>query len=324
MTMAICQVCGADVGRMHRAQERMFGLNGDFLYFECGRCGCLQLTNPPADLARYYAPGYQSFSAAAPPVTARGPLRQWLMRRRNAAQFFSERGFWGWLARLRPGPAPWNWSKLRLRDWHARLLDVGCGRGQFLDALAAAGFDNLMGVDPFLKYDERHGNAVRLYAADLKSLAEERFDAILFQHSLEHMADHRAVLQLAEQMLNHDGAVLVRMPLAGSAVWRQYGADWAELDAPRHLFVHTPGSFERILDDCSLKIDSVEYDMQSFGYWASELYRRGLTLYDPQTGRRREPADYFSQRELTELERRAHEDNRTGQAGRASFYLRRR
>ena len=309
---------------MHVAQERMFGLGGEYHYFECGRCGCLQLTNPPGDLSPFYPDDYLSFSTDMPATTPRGALRHWLMRRRNEAQFFGHGGFWGGVARRRPGPTPWNWSKMRLPGRHARILDVGCGRGQCLDALAAAGFEHLVGVDPFLPHDEQHGDSVRLLATGLDALAEEKFDAILFQHSLEHMPGHLGVLRCAERMLNIGGTLLVRIPLAGSTVWQRYGTEWVELDAPRHLVIHTPGSLEMVLEASGFSIAFVEYDMEGFAYWASELYRRDISLHNPQTRKRREPADYFSPVELADFDCRAMQDNRSARGGRASFYIRRK
>ena len=41
----------------------MFGHRDRFTAGECGRCGCVQLLDPPADLGRYYGPGYYSFGA---------------------------------------------------------------------------------------------------------------------------------------------------------------------------------------------------------------------------------------------------------------------
>ena len=39
----------------------------------------------------------------------------------------------------------------------------------------------------------------------------------------------------------------------GTWFWDSYGVDWWELDAPRHLFVHTPASIERLAAEAGLR-----------------------------------------------------------------------
>ena len=55
MSERACRACGnAEGNTAHFPKEMMFGWREVFEYFECGRCGCLQIAEIPADLGKYY------------------------------------------------------------------------------------------------------------------------------------------------------------------------------------------------------------------------------------------------------------------------------
>ena len=41
--------------------ERLLGTREEFSYWECPRCGCVQIESVPHDLARHYPPGYFAY-----------------------------------------------------------------------------------------------------------------------------------------------------------------------------------------------------------------------------------------------------------------------
>ena len=53
-----CRICGGSPGARHVAREMMYGTREAFGYFECSSCGCLQIAEVPADLARFYPADY--------------------------------------------------------------------------------------------------------------------------------------------------------------------------------------------------------------------------------------------------------------------------
>lgn len=64
---------------------------------------------------------------------------------------------------------------------------------------------------------------------------------ILFNHFLEHTPDQLETLQKVSRILADDGVCLVRIPVKTESVWKMYGVDWVQIDAPRHLFIHNGG-----------------------------------------------------------------------------------
>lgn len=327
-TTTSCAACGDKRGLSHRATEKMFGFEDAFLYFECGSCGCLQLVTPPSDLSRYYPDYYYSYAPlaakSASPVAA---ARRWAAMCRNHAQLFETKSLWRVAAMLRP-----RQDVARLRSFfapvarlkrNARILDVGSGAGAFLCELADVGFKNLVGLDPYLREDKNIGRFIHLKAASLDEVRGE-FDIVMFNHSLEHMPDQVSALQTAGNLLHPDGVSIVAIPLAGSDPWSRYGTNWVELDAPRHCFLHTEKSLQHVAGRAGLDVYHCIRDTTEFAYWGSELYGRGLSLYDSESGCARRPDEMFGTDELRGFARRAAAANASARAGRATFYLRRR
>lgn len=98
----VCRICAnAADNQTFRCTEKMFGFGGEFIYFQCGRCGCLQTKAVPADLSRYYPPHYYSFHLQAVPqrgLKARlaGWRDYWVLSGRGADAWFARRASKRW------------------------------------------------------------------------------------------------------------------------------------------------------------------------------------------------------------------------------------
>lgn len=330
MHLGPCRICGSLTGRSHAVREMMFGFRDWFHYFECGSCGCLQLTDPPADMARYYPPQrYYSFQPPADDATTTFPggLVGWMMRRRNEAELFGGGVPGRLLSRLFPRrDLRWHqrrFAHMPIHHMDARILDIGCGSGQLLREWAGFGFNRLQGVDPYLPHDIDMGPSLRIHARSVEAMPDERFDLVMIHHAFEHMADPLAALRSVARMLAPRGACLIRIPIATPGPWAEYGVDWAEIDAPRHHFIHTPRSLAITADRAGLEIYHTEYEHDDLvGYYGSELYRRDLPLYDEAAGQYRDIQAAFTPAELQEFARRARQAAHDRVAGRAAFYLR--
>jgi SAM-dependent methyltransferase len=110
------------------------------------------------------------------------------------------------------------------------VLDVGAGEGVLLDALRARG-RKAIGL-------ERVSTRADVHAVDLEEL-DERFAAIVFWHSLEHLPAPSRALRRAAELLLPRGVMVIALPNAGSLQAKVFGDDWLALDLPRHL-VHLP------------------------------------------------------------------------------------
>src|SRR5690606_17617266 len=104
----------------------------------------------------------------------------------------------------------------------------------------------------------RHGEVV-IWNCSLSEV-KEQFDLIMFHHSLEHMAEPRQVFTEVARLLRPGGTVLIRVPVAGAYAWRQYGANWVQLDAPRHLFIPSAGGMKLLGEAVGFQVTKTIYD----------------------------------------------------------------
>ena len=112
------------------------------------------------------------------------------------------------------------------------VLDVGSGDGTLLDELSRLGRE-AMGL-------ERASEREDVREAEIAEL-DERWAAIVFWHSLEHLREPGTQLADAAARLRPGAVLVVAMPNAASLQAQMFGDRWFALDLPRHL-VHVPAS----------------------------------------------------------------------------------
>ncbi len=63
-----CRICGGEAPESAAvtAKELMYGSRDTFQYFECPVCHCLQITEIPENLGKYYGDGYYSYQVDTP------------------------------------------------------------------------------------------------------------------------------------------------------------------------------------------------------------------------------------------------------------------
>ena len=92
----------------------------------------------------------------------------------------------------------------------SRLLDVGCGSGALVDALAAQGFD-AHGLDPWAAQTRPGDGRFRAGQAESIPHADESFAAVCAFDVLEHADDRRALAELA-RVLEPGGLLFASVP----------------------------------------------------------------------------------------------------------------
>jgi len=248
-----CTVCASTRGIEHTFHEKMFSTQEPFAYWECCECGCLQIADIPANLGDYYHDRYYSFSMRLS-LVERCACRAYGLAPRLAAFF------------RRPSAPLRSVLSVGLKRG-ARVLDVGCGSGRFVMVLRAMGFE-AHGIDPFLSNETAYVRRSSL------EQVESDWDLITFNHSLEHMTDHIGVLRLVRERLGKNGSSIVRIPVANWA-WKHFGNNWAQIDAPRHLIIHTPGSFQRTAQAAGFEVRTT-FDSDAFQFYASEMCAQNI------------------------------------------------
>lgn len=138
-----------------------------------------------------------------------------------------------------------------LRENHpAQLLDYGCGTGFFAEAAQRAGW-NVQAVEP----DDgarklatiRLGGDSRQVRANLDELPSgDGFSVITLWHVLEHVHQLNDTFGCLLKRLLPNGRLVVAVPNPDSADAQHYGAHWAALDVPRHLYHFTPAGIRQL------------------------------------------------------------------------------
>ena len=277
MSEYICKVCSnQNKHKVFQAKEMMFGTEEVFDYFECGRCGSLQIVEIPQDQSKYYPDNYcSSFyqnNKKVKPSFWKGLIRKAKILIKKQPEFF-------------------QWLKKTKANQNSKILDVGCGSGELLFLLNNCGFKKLLGIDPYIDQTKINQNGIKIIKAEISEI-KEKFDLIILHHSFEHMIEPQETLAELKKILTPKGEILIRMPIVNYA-WKKYGPDWVQLDAPRHLFVPTLKGLKLLINNCGLKLVSITFDSTEFQFLASEQYQKGISLFDPKSFTRDKTAFSF-------------------------------
>jgi SAM-dependent methyltransferase len=201
------------------------------------------------------------------------------------------------------------------------ILDVGCGAYPArLAMLDKVGFRNLLGIEPFVEAD-MWSMGVRVKRGYLTDV-DGTFRLIMFHHSLEHVPDPYRTMQAARDRIDPAGRVLIRTPIIGGALWRRYGTDWAELDAPRHLEVFSLDGLEYLAARTGFEVLKVTFDSSMWEFIASEQYRRDLAMFEPGSWFEDSSASDIDDATVNGYRAEAEALNRDRDGGRAAIWLR--
>ena len=118
-----------------------------------------------------------------------------------------------------------------------RILDFGCGVGDFLHYAQQKGCD-IMGCD--LSEDARKFAFEKLGKPIVKpeeifALPHSTFDVITMWHVLEHIDDLRYHTEQLHRLLKDNGRMVIAVPNYQSYDAQYYKDKWAAYDVPRHL-----------------------------------------------------------------------------------------
>ena len=313
-----CKICGNSKNNTsYEATELMLGLRDKHNYIQCSACDCLQIENIPENLPSYYPDDdYYSYDK----IQSSTGIKKFLITKRDLYAATGSGLIGKLLHQFMPHSKIHTLQKAGVNK-NSRILDVGCGAGHLLHSLQEAGFNNLLGIDPFNAEDIHYDNGLNIEKKSIHDMQQGDWDLIMFHHSFEHVADQVETLSKAASLLKSGGTCLVRVPTASSWAWKHYGVNWVQLDAPRHLFLHSIDSMKLLSEKVGLKMKEVVYDSFAFQLWGSEQYLKDIPLNDERSYAVNPDKSLFSKDDIAAFEKRSVELNQQQQGDQAAFYL---
>lgn len=319
MNLSRCNICeNKKENNDFRVKEMMFGLLDEFDYFQCSKCECLQIAKIPKDLSAYYPKNYYSFELVDESFLNKQP-RKFLRNIKNSYSIFKQ-GLVGKFLNYINQNSPYEFlSNIKISK-HSSILDIGCGNGMFLYGLKTLGFKNVIGIDPFIEKNIKYNNKLQIQKKSIFEI-NKKFDLIILNHSFEHMANPLEVMKKISKLLNKKGVCVIRTPTVDSYSWSFYKENWVQLDAPRHLFIHSLKSLIFIAKKFDLKISNHIYDSTSFQFWGSEQYLKNIPLNSEKSFLRSPLKSIFSNHEIKKFEKAAKKLNKNKRGDQAVYIL---
>ncbi|MBI4847508.1 MAG: class I SAM-dependent methyltransferase [Nitrospirae bacterium] len=129
-----------------------------------------------------------------------------------------------------------------------RILDVGCGQGQFVDFMVRRGWETL-GVE----LSESAMTVCKQFALPVKkidvfdsTLIKESFDLITLFEVIEHVPTPKQMVEQIEQLLKPGGVLYLTTPNFNSIDRRVLGASWHVVHR-EHIMYFTPNTLKNML-----------------------------------------------------------------------------
>ena len=172
----------------------------------------------------------------------------------------------------------------------ARMLEIGCGRGDFLLRAAARGY-RVTGVE----FSASACDTARACAGDAATIVEAHTDDLspvggshdvcVLSDIIEHVRDPRALLARAHRLLKPGGILMVAAPSLDSLPARLLRNRWAQF-RPEHLWYFKAATLETLLshEGFGSVIQQPGVQTLSFDYIAGYFERYPLGWITPFTG----------------------------------------
>lgn len=264
-----CYLCGAPGETCYeQVSDRFFGIAGDWSIRVCTNSECaLSWLNPrplPDELSKLYLDYLTHDSSTTASVTEADTLLNRVFRLRHSRQTTDQQNRNDWLALLLLGFAPYREMVDGLTMWldvnkKRRVLDVGCGNGDFLERMRFLDWDAVgLETDPVSRQLARN-KGIEVLDTGLLELERQAtpFDVITMSHVVEHLPDPLAYLKKCRELLGEQGQLVILTPNVLSLSHKKYREFWVDLDPPRHLYHFSPSNLSAMVQTAGFRIDEV-------------------------------------------------------------------
>ena len=160
-----------------------------------------------------------------------------------------------------------------------RLLDVGCGTGDFLQTALKNNW-LVSGIEPNANArdiaNKKTNNSV-FDTTQLSKFETHCFDAITLWHVLEHLPNLEDHLSTFKKLIKPNGTLVIAVPNYNSFDAKHYKEFWAAFDVPRHLWHFNKDSVSKLVSKYNMEVIKIKPMWFDSFYVSmlSEKYKKG-------------------------------------------------
>lgn len=236
-----CPICGGENIKKIVEQDDVCYRDGQvFSVSECLDCSLLFLDKRPPEneIGKYYDFDYQPFDSNYNYLSEL--FISW--RTKNELKQFAKHN-----------------SKIE------NVLDIGCANGAYLKKLKKySSYLSFTGVDINVPTIEKSkgSDEINFLSGNIlqTELPSNHFDLVVMNHVIEHVYEPRKVLDKIYSLLRPGGLLLIKTPNFLSIERLIFGKNWYPYEIPRHIFIFSKRSVEKILDGSGYEVLSVKYE----------------------------------------------------------------
>ncbi|MDD4933203.1 MAG: class I SAM-dependent methyltransferase [Methylacidiphilaceae bacterium] len=282
-----CPLCGgAAEDTLEDCRDLVLRVPGSWTYRRCAGCRSLWM-DPlprPEEIPGYYPETYYTHNASVSsgPKSGHAIGRLFLPIKlaglearfgyRIPKEWWERAGGRGWAVDaqkfLPRFPAGCLVRFLPFREG-GRLLDVGCGNGEFLRFMRELGWE-VEGIEPDGRAAEqstKFGLSVRQGGIEDVELQPDSYDAITLSHVIEHLLDPRAALERCVTALRPGGVLVSFSPNPEGRNARMLRGIWRGLEPPRHLILPSPAGYGVVLGGLPVRAEVSTSPMHMGAFW---------------------------------------------------------
>lgn len=153
-----------------------------------------------------------------------------------------------------------------------RILDIGCGPGFFLSAIADTW--ERYGVEPSLQAAEhaRMNYGINITTGKLEDThySDGYFDVVYLYHVIEHLPDPRSILKEINRIMKRGGILIVGTPNIDSFCAKRFKQNFRLLKDPGHIILFGPHTLCSLLKAYGFQVEIIKYPFFRTKYFTME------------------------------------------------------
>jgi SAM-dependent methyltransferase len=244
-----CPICGnTELHFLFKTTDILLNCSNEvFNLYQCHNC--LTVSTLPMlssnEMDRYYRSYYTKLSSIETPLFLRNDWKARLFSK-PLANFLN----------INP--------QIKFIERHhkpGRLLEIGCGSGNFLYAMKQRGWNSEgleMSAEAVSFCREKLGLNVRQGNLEETNFQSATFDVIYLAHVFEHLANPHQSLDRFRNWLSPNGILVLTVPNAHSWIIKLFGRYWHGYDVPRHYFVFSTKSLSVLASQHGFDVESCQ------------------------------------------------------------------